>query len=315
MRSGSILFLVMAAALGIAITAHAQDADVATYPNYGFSIALPTPREPISLDLGQINGMVDSYKANNLVYVVFATDDIQPKDATARQALNMMGSITAAAASKMPETGFHSLSGSNAQGSAAAGFGARVAKTMAARVGKSAMDWATAVPAQLRAMFGDDMYQAVLMVPTTETGRMIVGIGVVGPGGQSAQVDAEAVRVMHTLSIGNKSSAAPTTVTITPAATTLKSLSRLKKGQIELIGTVISIDKPGKSLNMMVSQVTSYGQSTVALSPARSKKVFMKAIPADVKDGCKIVVVAADSGVGKPVTAESVRVIEPGEAK
>jgi len=315
MRSATIMFLVVAAAFGAAVPAHAQDVGVVSYPNYGFSVTLPTPREPISLNLGRINGMVDSYKANNLVYVVFATDDIQPKDGTARQALNMMGSIMAAAASQMPDARLHSLSGSSAQGIAAVGFGARVTKTMAIKAGKSALDWAASVPAQLRSMFGDDMYQAALMVPATETGRMIFGVGIVGPSGQSAQVDSEVARVMQTLSVGGQSSPSPSAATTAPAPAPPSALSRLKKGQIELVGTVSSIDKPGKSLNMVVSQVTSYGQPTVALSPARQKRVFVKTMPADVKEGCKIVVVAADSGVGKPVTAESVRVIESGGAK
>lgn len=315
MRNASMLVATVALALCACLPVVAQDNGILSYSNYGFSVALPTPREQISLNLGQINGMVDSYKANNLAYVVFATDDIQPKGSTARQALNMMGSIMSAAASKMPEMGFHSLSGSNAQGIAALGFGSRVTKTMVTKAGKSAMDWAMAVPAQLREMFGDDMYQAVLMVPATETGRMIFGVGIVGPGGQSAQVDAEVVRVMQTLSIGAQPSAASPAVTTTPPPAPLKSLSQLKKGQIELIGIVSSIDKPGKSLNMMVSQVTSYGQSPVALNPPRQKKVFVKAMPADVKEGHKIVVVAADSGVGKPVTAQSIRVIESDRAK
>jgi len=318
MTSRFALAFVLAVLVVATLPAVADDSGVLRYPSYGFSVVLPTPREAIGLDLGQINGMIESYKANNLAYVVFATDDIQPKNATARQALGMIAQMGAAISAQAPEMGFHVLNGSNAQAIAATGFGARVSKDMATKSGKSAMDWTTSVPAQLRAMFGDDIYQAVLIVPKTETGRMIVGVGIVGPGGQSPQIDAEVARVMQTLSIGAQpavASASNGPGASSATASALKSLSSLKKGQIELIGIVSSLDKPGKSLVMMVSQVTSCGQAPVGLDPARQKKIFAKTIPAGVKEGSRIVVVGADSGVGKPVTADTIKVIQSDEAK
>ena len=311
--------------------AAAQDTGAIYYDNYGFSVAIPTPYEQVSLPLGQINGMLQSYKCNGLIYVVFATDDIQPKGGTARAALNMLAPQMNQAAAKVPALGLHNISGSSAQGVVAVGFGARVseaqlnAQLQAAQGNKSkksAMDWSTAIPAEFRQMFGNDIYQAALMLPLTETGRMIAGVAVVGPGSRSGELDAVVMRLMNTLSIGKSAGVSATpgngqsgVSPTSPVPAPMKSLSTLKKGQIELIGTVSTLDKPGKSLNMMVSQVTSYGQSPVGLSPARLKKVFASSIPDDIKEGSKIVVVGAHTGVGKPVTAETIKVVDSGEAK
>jgi|GEM_PF-2058849 len=319
----AIAVLVLIGATGAA----AQDASVIQYDSYGFSVAIPTPYEQVSLPMGQINGMLQSYKSNGLIYVVFATDDIRPVGSTARAALNMLAPQMNQAAAKAPALGLHTISGTTAQGAAAVGFGARVseaqlnAQLQAAQGNKSkksAMDWSSAIPAELRQMFGNDIYQAALMVPLTEAGRMIAGVAVVGPGSRSGELDGVVMSLMSILSIGKPSiSSTPgngqSGVSATPAP--MRSLSSLKKGQIELIGKVSSLDKPNKCLNMMVSQVMSYGQSPVVLSPARLKKVFAKSIPADVKEGSLIVVVAADSGVGKPVTAETVKVVDSVEAK
>ena len=306
--------------------AAARDTGAIYYDNYGFSVAIPTPYEQVSLPLGQINGMLQSYKCNGLIYVVFATDDIQTMGNTARAALNMIASQMNQAAAKVPALGLHMISGNSAQGVAATGFGARIseaqlnAQLQAAQGNKSkksAMDWSAAIPAEIRQMFGSDIYQAALMVPLSETGRMIAGVAIVGPGNRSGELDAVVMRLMNTLSIGKSAGVSSTPGTGQPGVSPapMKSLSVLKKGQIELIGTVSALDKPNKFLNMMVSQVTSYGQSPMALSPARLKKVFASSIPDDVKEGSLIVVVAADSGVGKPVTAETVKVVDQGEAK
>jgi hypothetical protein len=321
----SILMLVGATA------AVAQDSDVISYDNYGFSVAIPVPREQVSLPMGQINGMLQSYKSNGLVYVVFATDDIQPKGSTARAALSMMASMMSQAAAKAPALGLHTILGSSAQAVLAVGFAARVSEaqlnaqmkaTQGSKSKKSAMDWSAAIPAELRQMFGNDIYQAALMIPLSETGRTVAGVAVVGPGNRSGELDAIVMRLMNTLSIGKNAAVSSTPGNgqsgespASAAPATMKSLSTLKKGQIELIGTVSALDKPNKSLSMMVSQVTSFGQSPVGLNPARLKKVFATSIPGGIKEGSKIVVVAADSGVGKPVHAESVKAIDKGEGK
>ena len=295
--------------------ATAQDTGVINYDSYGFSVKIPTPYERVSLPLGQINGMLQSYKSDGLIYVVFATDDIQPKTGTARAALKLMVSVMNEAAAKAPALGLHTISGSSAEEVTAVGFAARVSEaqlkaSQPTTAKKSAMDWSTAIPAEIRQMFGTDIYQAVLMLPLSETGRMVAGVAVVGPGNRSGELDAVVMRLMNTLSIGKP------TVSSTPGNGKSAELpSALKKGQIELIGTVSALDKPNKSLSMMVSKVTSYGQPSVVLSPERLKKVFASSIPDDINEGSKIIVVAADSGVGKPVTAETIKIVDSGEVK
>lgn len=315
MRVRSILTAMVILLLIAATCATAQNGTVHKYDSYGVSVTLPGTCERMSLQVPAISGLIEAYKGNNLVYVVVITDDVQPKTMTARAALNTMVGMMNQIASKVPELGLHTISGSSAQGVSATGFAARVSESQIKAMGKNPMNYVAQMPPEIRQMFGSDVYQAVLLAPLTEKGRTVAGIAVIGAGSRSMDIDAEAMRVMGALSIGEKVAAAKpsgaksgeASGTPAPAAAPLNTL---KKGQIELVGTVSFVDKPGKSLNMMVSQVTSFGQPGVVLDPARLKKVFAKSIAAAVKEGVKIAVVAADSGVGKPVTAQILKVIE-----
>lgn len=319
MRVRSLIAVLAALLLLAATGATAQNTSgVLKYDTYGFSVTIPTPFERTTIpNTGQINGLLEAYRANGLIYAVFATDDIKPTGTTARAALNMLTSMMSQAAGKVPGMGLHTISSTSAQGVAAVGFGVRLDEATLKKASKGGMDWAAAIPAELRQLFGSDIYQAVAMVPANEKSRMIFGVGAIGPGSRSGEIDGEVTRVMRTLTMGAKagtagsqakaSSEAPTAV---PAPTGTKAISVLSKGQIELIGTVSSLDQANKSLNMMVSQVTSFGQTPMILNPTRLKRVLAKALPADVKEGSKIVVVAGDSGVGKPVNAASIAVME-----
>lgn len=310
MRVRMLLSLMVVLVLFGATSATAQNAGVVKFDDYGLSVALPVPFEPMSLQVPPLNGLIRAYRSKDFVYVVVVTDDIQPKTGTARQALGMMVSAMTQIASKVPSMGLHVISGSTAQGVSASGFGGRVSEAPQGKnAGKSAMDFTNQIPAELKQLFGNDIYQALLMAPFTEQGRMVAGVAVIGPGKQSMEIDAQAMQLMATVSIGSKSVAAQSAGVEADAAptgpdpVTVKPINELKRGQIELIGKVSALDKSGKSLSMMVSQVASYGQPAAVLDPARLKKIFVKSVPADVKCGSTIVVVAIDSGVGKPVKA------------
>lgn len=316
MRTRLLLGLTAVLILLTATCAIARDDGALKFDSYGLSLSIPVPYDRMSMQLPPVNGLVEAYKSNNLVYVVIATDDIQPKNATARQALNLLSTMIGQAAAKMPALGLHAISGNSAQSKAAVGFGGKVDPNQVGTA-KTAMDYATQIPPELRQMYGSDIYQAVLMAPFTETGRMIVGVAVVGPGSRQQEIDSAAAQVMSTVTIGASAAAANAPKEsceageVAPAPVAVQPINQIEKGQIELIGTVKSIDKKSKSLGMMVSQVTSYGQLPVILNPARQKKVFVKSIPADVKKGTNVVVLAVDSGVGKPVKAVSIKAMEP----
>ncbi len=313
MRTSCLLSLVAALVLLAATCAIAQSTGEVRFDNYGLSVSLPVPYERMPMQLPAINGMVEAYKSNGLVYLVIATDEIQPKNATARQALNALTTMMSQVADKVPAMGLHTIAATSAQGKSAVGFGGKVIENQN-KTAKTAMDYATQIPPELKQMYGNDIYQAALMVPFTETGRMVAAVAVVGPTSQQMSIDAIAMRMMSSLTIGKPAAPKPKDAAdggVAPAPVAAKVMNELKKGQIELIGTVSAIDKASKSLSMMVSHVTSYGQPSVVLNPARQKKVFVKSIPAGVKEGSSVVVLAADSGVGKPVKAESVKTMEP----
>ena len=95
----------------------------------------------------------------------------------------------------------------------------------------------------------------------------------------------------------SKPSADATTREIAPAPVTAPGYSprkpgeaprSLKKGEIELVGTVESIGDEKGSLVMVVDQITMPKLKPIKLEPARSKTVFVKEIPPGIQVGTRI---------------------------
>ncbi len=78
----------------------------------------------------------------------------------------------------------------------------------------------------------------------------------------------------------------------------------LNDGEIELNGVVESIDIAGKSLAILVDQVTMPGSKPIKLSPPRQKTVLFSKLPEDISKGKRITVIGANNGAGSAIEAD-----------
>jgi hypothetical protein len=79
----------------------------------------------------------------------------------------------------------------------------------------------------------------------------------------------------------------------------------LKQGQIELAGVVDAISADRRSVTVIVDTVTMPGQNPIDLSPARSKKVMLRQKLSWLAPGQRIRLLGKNTGIGKPMTADS----------
>lgn len=79
----------------------------------------------------------------------------------------------------------------------------------------------------------------------------------------------------------------------------------LKKGEIELSGTVETISNDRKTVILTVDTVKMPGQEPIALSPARSKKVLLRSKLEWLAEGLYVHLIGKDTGVGKPIPADA----------
>ena len=61
---------------------------------------------------------------------------------------------------------------------------------------------------------------------------------------------------------------------------------------------------------MAVDQITLPKAQPIKLEPARSKTIFVKAIPPGLQVGTRIMVVGKNTGVGTPMSADVLKVLE-----
>jgi hypothetical protein len=96
---------------------------------------------------------------------------------------------------------------------------------------------------------------------------------------------------------------------VAPAPVVLPKPRRvLRKGEIELVGSVESIDGTTKSMVMLVDEVVMPGLKPIPLDPARRKTVYFRTLPGEVRVGSRIAIAGRNTGVGKPMTADSINV-------
>ncbi len=307
-----VLPVVVAAALVLSVgsAVFSQTGLVRKYDAYGLGVTLPGGSERIALgDIGG-GGLQEAYSSNGLAYIVIATTDVQPRGMGARAAIEMMVQLMNFMKSREPSIPLSMLSATTSQGVAAKGFGIHgpVANT------KSAY---SRVPAQIQAMFGSEIAVAIMLVPIVDNPALVGAILVVGPASRAGDVNSQATQVAGTFVISRPTApqysgvAGKGSKSAAPPAPEVRSITPLKKGQIELVGVVKLTDAAAKSLDMLVSQAVPFSGHGVILSPPRLKRVYVKEIPADVREGAIIIVVGGDTGPGKAVTADTLTVMDP----
>ncbi len=182
-----------------------------------------------------------------------------------------------------------------------------------------------------RVIKGETAFESVSMAPLGDDFSPIISVGIIGPGQRGAEIETRAKYAAHTLrkirksapgskemESSSKPSADATTREIAPAPVTAPGYSprkpgeaprSLKKGEIELVGTVESIGDEKGSLVMVVDQITMPKLKPIKLEPARSKTVFVKEIPPGIQVGTRITIIGRNTGVGNPMSADVLKAI------
>ncbi|MEN6356800.1 MAG: hypothetical protein ABFD83_06915 [Armatimonadota bacterium] len=178
----------------------------------------------------------------------------------------------------------------------------------------------------LNSLFGGSRcVECVAMAALGDEFSPIVSVGVIGRADQSDDIESLAKYLAFTVSIIPDKPAlsaspgkhilrpAPNLRSATsrpgysskskPVAPTVQKPRKLKKGEIELAGTVESLSMDSKSLVMQVSQITMPGSKPIKLDPQRSKAVLYKKLPLGIAAGSRIVVIGKNEGIGKPIRA------------
>lgn len=313
----AVLMLVM---VGAAVS---QTTAVHHYESFGFSVALPSDCQPVSLgSVAPGAGLQEAFSSNGLAYIVIATSAGIPQGVTAHTAVNLAVQQINAAMSKVPGASAHLISATTASGEGVQGFGVAVSDSSRASMGK--------IPSEVKRMFGSSVYQAAVFVPVVDSPAVIAVIAVVGPSSREGEVAGKLMEVTRSFTIGKSgagtgsSTASPgsrdsgltlkrgpkSKTPIAPPQPDIKPISQLKKGQIELVGVVKSTDAAMKSLDMLVTQAVPFTGHGVMINPPRLKRVYVKEIAEGVKEGAVILVVAGDTGPGKSVTADTLTLMD-----
>ncbi len=291
------------------------------YLTYDFSVDIPSPYQPTKLSGESGGGLEQDYLSNGLLYIVLASDDVHPRDTSASTVIEMMCQIANWLSAGDPAANLHVISTETRQGLPARGFGvtAHDIGNQSKKVGL-----VTTAPPEIKQMFGSEVYVAIALVPLNDLPAVAAAVGVVGPASRSREVENAAFRLAQTIVLANPAVALPAGVYAAissepghakPPAPVVKPFNELKKGEIELVGIVKSVDAKAKSLDLLVGRVAQCSSNGALLDPPRLKRVFADSIPADVKEEVVLVVVAPDTGQGKPVTARLMKVMDTGDSK
>ena len=168
-------------------------------------------------------------------------------------------------------------------------------------VGPIRLDAGNALDQEIVKIIGTSTgFQCSSMASLGDETAPILEIRVIGPVNKEKDVIATAKAVAASVKRDN----APPNTNIPIGA---KPPAALKIGEIELEGIVESLADNHKCIVIKADFIRLYNQSRIALSPARSKQVFFKTKQDWVKLGQRVIVVAKNTGVGKPVTANIIK--------
>jgi len=164
-------------------------------------------------------------------------------------------------------------------------------------------------PVLRKAIGNREAHRCFGMTPLGGEFSPIACLGVTGPKNRSSEIDdlARFFAFRFTRAASDAAEPAkPPPPPPSPAARPAKPL-KLKKGDIELLGRVEFVDAGRKSLSMMVDMIRLPHTGYIELRPARRKIVFYaKPLPAAVKPDSTISVIGFNTGVGKPIKADSI---------
>lgn len=160
-------------------------------------------------------------------------------------------------------------------------------------------------------------FECVSMAPLGDETSPILRVGVIGPKSRQAEVIATAKGVAAFVSkIGSEPAVPPADVPTPrklipePKPATApqpkpKPWPAPRKGEIELTGIVDAVSSDRRIMNVVVDTVKLPGQDPITLTPARPKKVLLRQKPGWLIAGQRVRILGKNTGVGKPMTADS----------
>lgn len=315
---GSVVVAILVLVVVASALAQTPATTVHKYDSYGFSVSLPSDCQPVSLGNLASAEMQEAYKSNGLAYVVLATSGQIPRGMSAHSAVNLAVQQISSQSAKMPGANVRLISASTGQGVSAQGFGMTV--------GDGGKGRSAGLPQEVVSQFGQSIYQAVVLIPVVDSPAVIGVVAVVGPSGRQGDIDSQLLQTVQTFTLARLGSAGSSggardvftqrgtkgskNAPAAPPQPDIKPFNTLVKGQIELVGVVKSTDASLKCVDMLVGQAVPFGGHGTMLSPPRLKRVYVKELAEDVKEGAVIVVVAGDTGPGKSVTADKLTVMD-----
>jgi len=314
----NLVIMLVAAVAGGGFAKEATRMATISVDEHGFKLQLPSPNEKQILQAVDKPEFIDAYTADGLAYVIRV--DKLPENTLASTAIEQDIQNRAKSAASLGGSKRWELD--SRQGRLFKGLSAPTEMT------DSEMKAAPFVQSLLG---GKPGYQAVCMASLKGESSPILSISVIGPREKMDDIESMAKfvgftvstfdavrRVRQAPSIQIEKKPGPGTPTGRPTAQTPGSSSApiaalkmkptvrraLKKGEIELTGTVASLDPDGKGFTMLVNSILLPRQSPIKIEPARSKIVNLKQTDSRVVPGAGVVVVGRNLGVGSPILAD-----------
>lgn len=149
--------------------------------------------------------------------------------------------------------------------------------------------------------------QCAAMTPLGDESAPVLKVTVFGPAGRESEVVAMAKGIASRVTTGTNPVAETPIPKPTPTpepAPESKPWPTLKNGEIELLGTVQTVSRDGKTVTMTVESIKMPGQDVIGLSPKRTKKVILHQKLDKLVNGVHIHLIGRNDGVGKPITAD-----------
>ncbi len=151
------------------------------------------------------------------------------------------------------------------------------------------------------------VFQSVSMGPLGDESSPILTIGVIGAPGRAGETENQAKFVAFSVAKPDKLTPAVEQPSAQPPSkkpAPTRAPHTLKKGDIELTGSIATVAADKKSLVMTVTVIRMPGEQPIALDPSRTKRVFVNHLPEAVREGVPILVIGRNDGVGMPILAD-----------
>lgn len=278
------LFALVMTYLSPASAASGVESASVRYDKWGFGVKIPTPFARYSDSDQPAGGLSEIFVSGSLAYLVKVIPVVPDVRTSTAIELALQAEMKSAG-KKDNARRWETLS--NSGGREPFKGVIRIVRVKKADVSKS--------PYLRDVTRNDKCMRCVCMAPVSDDFSSIICIGVIGPENRAKDIQKAATALALGLTrFGSRSE----TVTAQRAD--------LDKGCIELFGVLKSINADGKTLIMTVDRIRMPGMDPQPLDPSRTKTIYVNSLPKTIQEGLRVSVIGINTGVGKPMNADSV---------